>query len=123
MIDERSEFDFAAWLSEPAGSSFHDCVRAAVDCLALDNGDLRSRLAGALFCLSCCREKNIPERFRPDFDAIQQEVKQRAETEGEIFRLRDVGYDRLREWSRKCKLRTAVRLARKVLEMDRASRI
>ncbi len=115
MAEEQSEFDFASWLVERPSGSFRDCVRAAVDQLALEDSGLRSRLVGALFCLSCCREGQVPERFRSDVNAIHKEIKLPAGDEI------DDGLDvRLQKWARKCKLRTAVRIARKIIALERA---
>jgi hypothetical protein len=121
MDDREGELDFAAWLSRPPlHRAFRDCVRAAADSLALGPGGLRERVFTALFCLSPCAERDVPGRLKPDFELIRDEVLRRAGIRGPNAAMAEADFRRLRRSFLRCNIRTAKRLARKVLEMDRA---
>ena len=120
MVNKRRELDFATWLAESRRRhSFRDCVRSAADSLALGPGDLRSRLYSALFCLCFWDGQDVPEAFRPEFEAIRQEIQRRTGAAADVP-LRDVDLGRLRRSVRRCKIATAERIARRIIEWDRA---
>ena len=119
MAEEKTAFDFTAWLNQPRRHSFHSCLRAAVDCLALDDGNLRERIVGAIFCLNLCREEDIPERWRREVRGVSEAVKLRGEG-GATLGVSDLDYGGLTQWAPKCKLRTARRIARIVMKIHRA---
>jgi hypothetical protein len=62
VIHHEEQFDVQAWLSKRNVASFQECVRAAANELALGSEDLRERTVGAIFCVSCCDERDGPER-------------------------------------------------------------
>jgi hypothetical protein len=97
-------------------------VRTAADSLALGREGLKERLFTALFCLAFCDEREVPGLLRPDFDSIREEVFRRAGIRGSDATnatMRDADYRRLRRSVLRCNVRTAERVARIILEMDR----
>jgi hypothetical protein len=112
MSVEREDFDFDAWLAK-SRPPFRVCVRSGADSLALGRGKLRDRLIVALFCLGSSDGRDVPEGLRPRYEAIREQVRQRAGIENEL----DLA--RLRTWLVRCKIATAERLARDIMTMDR----
>jgi len=120
MDAEATDFDFAAWLSEPGHyRPFQDCVRAAVNSLALGQERLRERLFGAVFCLSFCREREVPGPLAPNFQTIREDVLRRAGLRDLNATMGQAEFGRLRRSILRCNPRTAARLARLILEMER----
>ena len=111
MSVEREDFDFDTWLAK-LRPLFRVCVRSAADSLALGRGKLRDRLIVALFCLGSS-DGDVPEELRTRYEAIREQVRQRAGIENEL----DLA--RLRAWLVRCKIATAKRLARDIMTMDR----
>jgi hypothetical protein len=93
VASERGEFDFQAWLAT-SRPPFADCVRAAVESLAVGRGDLRDRLVGALLIMFHADGRDVPGRVRPSYEAIREEVERRAGTD----------FGRLRPWLARCKV-------------------
>jgi hypothetical protein len=122
VIHHEEQFDFHSWLANRNVTSFQKCVRAAANELTLGSEDLRGRIEGAIFCLSGCDERDVPESVRVEFDAIYQEIRDRFGRDIPGFRLRDVDYLELRKWARKCKLRTSRRIAEYIVKIDRTLR-
>jgi hypothetical protein len=108
VATDPGEFDFQSWLAT-SRPPFADCVRAAVESLAVGRGGLRDRLAGALLILFYGDGRDVPGAVRPAYEAIRDEVEQRA---GKDF-------GRLRPWLARCKITTAERLAREIVRINR----
>jgi hypothetical protein len=71
----------------------------------------------ALFCLCYCDQQRIAENLTADFDAIRQEI---ANADVDNVQMMDIHFGRLRRSLPRCNIRTAERIARKIVEMDRA---
>jgi hypothetical protein len=108
VATDRGEFEFQSWLAT-SRPPFADCVRAAVESLAVGRGDLRDRLAGALLILFYGDGRDVPGAVQPAYEALRDEVQQRA---GKDF-------GRLRPWLARCKMTTAERLAREIVRINR----
>ena len=108
VATDPGEFDFQSWLAT-SRPPFDDCVRAAVESLAVGRGDLRDRLAGALLILFYGDGRDVPGAVQPAYEALRDEVQQRA---GKDF-------GRLRPWLARCKMTTAERLAREIVRINR----
>lgn len=114
MRENDTSLNFAVWLNQPSRHSFYSCLRAAVESLALDDGNLRERIVGAIFCLHLCRDEEIPERWRREVRDILAAVKLRSEG-GTTLGGGRPGLPRFVRVGRKCKMRTARRIARTVM--------
>ena len=112
MSDDKGEFDLRRWLALSPKPSSCDCVREAADNLALGRGHIRSRLFDALVCIGLGDGSDIPEHLRSEFQAIRQEAQLRAGPE--------IIYDRLRKSISRTSVKTARRIARRIVALDRA---
>jgi len=105
--DDESDFDFEEWASSKSGATFENCAKAAIRSLAVSDKDLRTRLRGALFCLFYCEGKRIPSVCQVEYDEISKYVRDRL---GD-----DVNFSSLRQFTRKLKMKSAKRLAGRIV--------
>jgi hypothetical protein len=102
--------------SEPDDAAAHREVRPPKIVhrhLAPGRGKLRDRLIVALLCLGSSDGRDVSEELRPTYEAIREQLRQRAGIENELE------LARLRAWPVRCKIATAERLARDIMTMDR----
>jgi hypothetical protein len=107
---DEPDFDFHAWaVAGGTKPPFDSCARSALECLAVSNDDLRSRLRAALFCLLYADPEKVPAIHRPAFDEIAEHVKTRLGDEQT--------YAGLKQFAQKLKLKSAKRLSRRVFRL------
>ena len=117
---DDSEFNMEEWLARSWWDApFGKCVRDAANMLSFGRDELRERLFGALICLCFCDSRDVPAKVRPDFEEIEKEIQRRAGADLANPTLFDADLDRLRKSIRRCKVRTAERIAKKIIELDR----
>jgi hypothetical protein len=111
LNDDVDEFDLQRWLAQRPGPLSCDCVRVAANSLAFGRGDIRSRLFDALVTVGFGDGSDIPNDLRAQFEAIRQEAQLRAGP--------GIDYDRLCRSVRRINVKTAKRIARRVVALDR----
>jgi hypothetical protein len=123
MSKNTNEFDFPAWMAKRDVDKllrpFPECVKSAAESLSFGQGRLRSRVYSALFSLCLCDRRGIPKEFQTEFDELCKEIRRRVEL-ADHLELWHVDLGKLRHLIRRCNFNTAERMARKIIEWDRA---